>query len=178
MLRLSEEALREQLGAVIRERRKALGLTLAEMAKRTNVSLGYLSQIEWGKTPLRLRPFTASPWGCAARRGFIPIGPCITVSMASHRRTALSECRATGRFAIRARLAKWSGAPTFRGADPRIAPAGNWGLISDPPPDLAIEVDITHRSLDRMAIHGSLRVPEVRRHDAEGLAFFTLNADH
>jgi DNA-binding XRE family transcriptional regulator len=49
MLRLSEEALREQLGSVIRERRKALGLTLAEMAKRTNVSLGYLSQIELGK---------------------------------------------------------------------------------------------------------------------------------
>jgi DNA-binding response OmpR family regulator len=49
MLRLSEEALREQLGAVIRERRKALGLTLAEMSKRTNVSLGYLSQIELGK---------------------------------------------------------------------------------------------------------------------------------
>ncbi len=49
LLRLSEEALREQLGTVIRERRKAIGLTLAEMAKRTNVSLGYLSQIELGK---------------------------------------------------------------------------------------------------------------------------------
>jgi DNA-binding response OmpR family regulator len=49
LLRLSEEALRESLGAVIRERRKALGLTLAQMAKRTNVSLGYLSQIELGK---------------------------------------------------------------------------------------------------------------------------------
>jgi DNA-binding NtrC family response regulator len=49
LLRLSEEALREQLGSAIRERRKALGLTLAEMAKRTNVSLGYLSQIELGK---------------------------------------------------------------------------------------------------------------------------------
>jgi DNA-binding response OmpR family regulator len=49
LLRLSEQALREQLGAVIRERRKALGLTLAEMTKRTNVSLGYLSQIELGK---------------------------------------------------------------------------------------------------------------------------------
>ena len=49
LLRLSEEALRERLGAAIRERRKALGLTLAEMAKRTNVSLGYLSQIELGK---------------------------------------------------------------------------------------------------------------------------------
>ncbi len=49
LLRLSEEALREQLGAAIRERRKNLGLTLADMAKRTNVSLGYLSQIELGK---------------------------------------------------------------------------------------------------------------------------------
>lgn len=49
LLRLSEEALRESLGAAIRERRKAQGLTLAQMAQRTNVSLGYLSQIELGK---------------------------------------------------------------------------------------------------------------------------------
>ena len=49
LLRLSEAALRESLGAAIRERRKALGLTLAQMAERTSVSLGYLSQIELGK---------------------------------------------------------------------------------------------------------------------------------
>ncbi|CAN5388604.1 hypothetical protein BH10PLA2_BH10PLA2_13270 [soil metagenome] len=49
LLRLSEEALRESLGAAIRERRKSLSLTLAQMAQRTNVSLGYLSQIELGK---------------------------------------------------------------------------------------------------------------------------------
>jgi CheY-like chemotaxis protein/DNA-binding XRE family transcriptional regulator len=49
LLRLSETALRESLGNAIRERRKNLGLTLAEMAKRTGVSLGYLSQIELGK---------------------------------------------------------------------------------------------------------------------------------
>jgi len=49
LMRMSEEALREQLGSVIRERRKALGLTLAEMAKRTNISVGYLSQVELGK---------------------------------------------------------------------------------------------------------------------------------
>ena len=49
LLRLSEEALREALGAAIRERRKSLGLTLAQMAQRTGVSLGYLSQIELGK---------------------------------------------------------------------------------------------------------------------------------
>jgi DNA-binding NtrC family response regulator len=49
LLRMSEEALRESLGAAIRERRKALSLTLAQMAARTDVSLGYLSQIELGK---------------------------------------------------------------------------------------------------------------------------------
>jgi CheY-like chemotaxis protein len=49
LLRLSEEALREALGTAIRERRKGLGLTLAQIAQRTNVSLGYLSQIELGK---------------------------------------------------------------------------------------------------------------------------------
>lgn len=49
LLRMTEEALRESLGTTIRDRRKAMGLTLAQMAQRTNVSLGYLSQIELGK---------------------------------------------------------------------------------------------------------------------------------
>lgn len=49
LLRMSEDALRETLGAAIRERRKALGLTLAQLAERTSLSLGYLSQIELGK---------------------------------------------------------------------------------------------------------------------------------
>jgi CheY-like chemotaxis protein len=49
LLRMSESALRESLGNAIRERRKGLSLTLAQMAQRTGVSLGYLSQIELGK---------------------------------------------------------------------------------------------------------------------------------
>lgn len=49
LLRMTEEALRESLGNAIRERRKALGLTLSNMSDRTSVSLGYLSQIELGK---------------------------------------------------------------------------------------------------------------------------------
>lgn len=49
LLRMTEEALRESLGTAIRERRKALGLTLSNMSDRTGVSLGYLSQIELGK---------------------------------------------------------------------------------------------------------------------------------
>jgi CheY-like chemotaxis protein len=49
LLRMTEEALRESLGAAIRERRKSLGFTLSNMSERTGVSLGYLSQIELGK---------------------------------------------------------------------------------------------------------------------------------
>ncbi len=49
LLRMTEEALRESLGSAIREKRKALGLTLSNMSDRTGVSLGYLSQIELGK---------------------------------------------------------------------------------------------------------------------------------
>ena len=49
LLRMTEEALRESLGAAIRERRKALGFTLSNMSERTGVCLGYLSQIELGK---------------------------------------------------------------------------------------------------------------------------------
>ncbi len=49
LLRMTEEALRESLGATIREKRKGLGFTLSNMSERTGVSLGYLSQIELGK---------------------------------------------------------------------------------------------------------------------------------
>lgn len=49
LLRMTEEALRESLGAAIRDRRKGLGFTLSTMSEKTGVSLGYLSQIELGK---------------------------------------------------------------------------------------------------------------------------------
>ena len=49
LLRMTEAALRESLGAAIRDRRKGLGYTLSNMSERTGVSLGYLSQIELGK---------------------------------------------------------------------------------------------------------------------------------
>ncbi|NES19216.1 MAG: Uma2 family endonuclease [Symploca sp. SIO3E6] len=36
-------------------------------------------------------------------------------------------------------------------------------LSVDPPPDLAIEIDVTHSSLDKMAVYRELKVPEVWR---------------
>ena len=50
-------------------------------------------------------------------------------------------------------------------------------LEIDPPPDLAIEVDITTSSLDRMEIYSELRVPEVWRYDGRALGMYRLQAN-
>lgn len=47
----------------------------------------------------------------------------------------------------------------------------------DPPPDLAIEVEISRSALDRMAIYAKLGVPEVWRFDGESLTIHLLQAD-
>lgn len=47
-------------------------------------------------------------------------------------------------------------------------------LTLDPPPDLAIEVDSTSSSLNRMAIYSALGVPEVWRFDGETLTIYAL----
>jgi len=50
-------------------------------------------------------------------------------------------------------------------------------LRVDPPPDLAIEIDLTHSSMDRMSIYAALRVPEVWRLDDHGLTCHLLQPD-
>jgi len=50
-------------------------------------------------------------------------------------------------------------------------------LDVDPPPDLAIEVDITSSSLNRMGIYAGLRVPEVWRYDGATLTMLQLQPD-
>ena len=47
----------------------------------------------------------------------------------------------------------------------------------DPPPDLAIEVDITNSSEDRQEIYAQLGVPEVWRYSDQRLIFWRLEAD-
>jgi Uma2 family endonuclease len=47
-------------------------------------------------------------------------------------------------------------------------------LTVDPPPDLAIEIDVTSSSLDRMGIYASLCVPEVWRFDGRSLCVCCL----
>ena len=50
-------------------------------------------------------------------------------------------------------------------------------LRKAPPPDLALEVDISRSSMNLMRIYSSLDVPEVWRWDKNGLTFLVLNAD-
>lgn len=50
LLRMSEQALREAVGAAVRDRRKALEMTLAELSRRTGNAVAFLSQIELGKS--------------------------------------------------------------------------------------------------------------------------------
>ncbi len=48
-------------------------------------------------------------------------------------------------------------------------------LQRDPPPDLAIEIDITRSSLNRMGIYAALGVPEVWRFDGQTLTVYQLS---
>jgi Uma2 family endonuclease len=50
-------------------------------------------------------------------------------------------------------------------------------LDIDPPPDLAVEIDITSSSLNRMGIYAEIAVPEVWRYDGKTVTFFVLRPD-
>lgn len=49
-------------------------------------------------------------------------------------------------------------------------------LEVDPPPDLALEIEISRSTLNRMAIYAALRVPEVWRWNGEILRVFLLTS--
>src|SRR5687768_3630827 len=59
----------------------------------------------------------------------------------------------------------------------RMAGRDNLDLRVDPPPDLAIEIDVTHGSLDRLAIYAALGVLEVWRLAGGILTFHVLGDD-
>jgi Uma2 family endonuclease len=50
-------------------------------------------------------------------------------------------------------------------------------LEVDPPPDLVVEIDITHPSLDKLPIYAAVDVPEVWRYDGQHLTIFTLEGE-
>jgi Uma2 family endonuclease len=59
----------------------------------------------------------------------------------------------------------------------RMAGKRQLNLSTDPPPDLALEIDVTHSSLDRMAIYAALQVAEVWRLNGDVLTFHVLRED-
>jgi Uma2 family endonuclease len=60
---------------------------------------------------------------------------------------------------------------------PRMAGRRRLDLRRDPPPDLAIEVEVSRSSLPRMPIYAALGVPEVWRLDGDALTFHALGSD-
>jgi Uma2 family endonuclease len=50
-------------------------------------------------------------------------------------------------------------------------------LRRDPPPDLAIEIDVTSSCLNRLAIYAALRVPEIWRLEGDTLEFLVLQSN-
>jgi len=62
------------------------------------------------------------------------------------------------------------------GSADRITGKKKLDLRVDPPPDLAIEVDVTKTSVDRMSVYAALRIPEVWRLTAGKVTFHVLKA--
>jgi Uma2 family endonuclease len=50
-------------------------------------------------------------------------------------------------------------------------------LQAHPPPDIVLEVDITHPSLDKFGLYLAARIPEVWRYDGEHLSFHALTGE-
>lgn len=65
----------------------------------------------------------------------------------------------------------------YVGNEPRVRDGHELDLAHDPPPDLAIEVDITSSSLDRQGIYAALGVPELWRYDGEQFHLLHLQPD-
>ncbi|MCI0463251.1 MAG: Uma2 family endonuclease [Gemmataceae bacterium] len=53
----------------------------------------------------------------------------------------------------------------------------HFDITTDPPPDLALEVELSPPALDRMAIYAGLGVPEIWRFDGEQLRVYQLGTD-
>jgi Uma2 family endonuclease len=58
--------------------------------------------------------------------------------------------------------------------EPKVRGKLDFNLRRDPPPDLAIETDVTNSSLNRLGIYAALKVPEVWRLEGQELTFFGL----
>ncbi|NJK68032.1 MAG: Uma2 family endonuclease [Microcoleus sp. CSU_2_2] len=58
--------------------------------------------------------------------------------------------------------------------EPAVRGRQELDLDTAPPPDLAIEIDITSSSMNKLAIYSALRVPELWRYNGRVLKFYQL----
>jgi Uma2 family endonuclease len=65
----------------------------------------------------------------------------------------------------------------YLGHEPAVRGLREIDLEIHPPPDLAIEVEITHALTDALRVYAALGVPEVWRSDGESLRFLHLRDD-
>lgn len=61
---------------------------------------------------------------------------------------------------------------------PRVMPAREIDFATDPPPDLAVEIEYTRTVLDRLDTYAAFRVPEVWRYDGTTLTVLLLHPDN
>ncbi|OUL27627.1 Uma2 family endonuclease [Nostoc sp. 106C] len=87
------------------------------------------------------------------------------------------EIKSAGSTTLKSRLAN-------RGIEPdncyyiqnesRVRGKETLNLETDPPPDLAIEIDITSSSVNKFRIYSALGIPELWRYDGQDLKFYHL----
>ncbi len=51
-------------------------------------------------------------------------------------------------------------------------------LAIDPPPDLVVEVDITHTDINKNALYAEMKIPEFWRYNGKTLRIYGLQTDH
>ena len=61
--------------------------------------------------------------------------------------------------------------------EPQICDRDVIDLSVDPPPDLAVEVEISRNLLDKFAVYAALRIPEIWRYNGDVLRVFVLQSD-
>lgn len=87
------------------------------------------------------------------------------------------EIKSAGSTTLKRRLAKRGIEPDncyYFHCEPALLSEQTLDLETDPPPDLAIEIDITSSSINKLEIYAALGVPELWRDNGQILKFYQL----
>lgn len=87
-----------------------------------------------------------------------------------------SRGSATLRREAKAKGAEPDGCYWVQNAD-RMIGKRKLDLSIDPPPDLVVEIDLTHGSIEKFSIYVALGVPEIWRYDGKRMHFYRLEGE-